>query len=836
MRERLVVIGNGMAGIRVVDEILKRDSRRYEILIFGSEPEPAYDRIMLSSVLSGEKKLEEIFIHPLDWYEQNGIRLVTGREAVSLERKSKIVHTEDGGKTHYDKLILATGANAVFLNVPGKNLKGVVVYRSNLDVQEMITISRHKKRAVVIGGGLLGLEAAHGLVKQGMDVTVVHIFDTLMDRQLDFVSGKMLKQTLENRGLKFLMPKMTKALVSDEAGWVRALRFQDGTEIEAELVVVTVGILPRIDLAVRSGLNCQRGIVVDDYMGTSDPAIFAVGECVEHRGATYGLVAPLYEMARTCAEVLTEAPDKDVTGSHRLQSHAPQPSKVTRYKGSTTSAKLKVVGVDMFSAGKHTGDPWTEDIIIQDHFLGIYKKLVVRENRIVGIVLYGDTEDASWYFQMLKENRDISDIRDRVIFGRAMVSATSGPMPSLSAAMTNEMEVCGCNGVCKGAIVQAIQSLRLTSLEEVRAHTKASASCGSCTPLVKDILLSALGPGSEISPAREGICSCTECSTEDIREAIRAQRLLTIEAVMTALSWKNPEGCSTCRPALNYYLLSAFSGEYVDHFRSRFVNERLHANIQKDGTYSVVPRMWGGLTSPSELRAIADVADKYGIPTVKVTGGQRIDLLGVKKEDLPGVWRDLNSAGMVSGHAYGKALRTVKTCVGSEWCRFGVQDSTTMGVRLEKMTWGTWTPHKVKLAASGCPRNCAEATIKDLGVVALDSGWEIHVGGNGGMKVRVADLLCKVQTQEEVLEYTGAFLQLYRKEAHYLERTAHWIERVGIAFVKEKLIQDTEGRKRLHREFLESQESSQVDPWAALSASRTDLKEFVTFNVLEAEA
>jgi len=367
--------------------------------------------------------------------------------------------------------------------------------------------------------------------------------------------------------------------------------------------------------------------------------------------------------------------------------------------------------------------------------------------------------------------------------------------------------------VCKGDIVRAISEKKLFTLEEVRAHTKASGSCGSCTGLVESLLAHTVGGDYSTAPHQKPMCACTEHTHDEIRAAIREQELRSIRAVMNAMAWQTPDGCSKCRPALNYYLICQWPQEGLDDYQSRFINERVHANIQKDGTYSVIPRMWGGGTTPKELRAIADVAEKYDVKTVHVTGGQRIALYGLKKEELPGIWKDLNAAGMVSGHAYGKALRTVKTCVGKEWCRFGTQDSTHLGIALEKMTWGSWTPHKFKMATSGCPRNCAEATIKDFGVVCVDSGYELHVGGNGGVKVRATDFLCHVKTEAEVLEYTAAFMQLYREEAHYLERTAPWIERVGLSHVKGKMVEDADNRKALEERFLYSQQFMQDDPW-----------------------
>jgi nitrite reductase (NADH) large subunit len=465
----------------------------------------------------------------------------------------------------------------------------------------------------------------------------------------------------------------------------------------------------------------------------------------------------------------------------------------------------------MLSAGDFLGGEGTEEIVFRDAARGVHKRLVLRDEKLVGVVLYGDAGDAAWYFDLLKNGTDVAAMRDGLVFGPAVAGVPAAGVEALPDAT----EICGCNGVCKGKILAAISEHRLTTVDGVRARTKASASCGSCTGQVETLLKHALGSAFDTAPKVKPMCRCTTHGHEAVRAAIRAQRLQTIPQTMRALDWSTPDGCASCRPALNYYLLCEWPETYQDDAQSRFTNERMHANIQKDGTYSVVPRMWGGLTSAKELRAIADVVEKYEIPTVKVTGGQRIDLLGVRREQLPDVWRDLNAAGMVSGHAYGKALRTVKTCVGSEWCRFGTQDSTSMGVALERMCWGAWTPHKVKLAVSGCPRNCAESTIKDFGVIAVDSGWELHVAGNGGIKVRVTDLLAKVTTDAEVLEYCGAFLQLYREEARYLERTAHYVERVGIAHVKASVVDDAANRAALHERFLFSQRFSQDDPWEA---------------------
>jgi nitrite reductase [NAD(P)H] large subunit len=648
-------------------------------------------------------------------------------------------------------------------------------------------------KAVVIGGGLLGLEAANGLKKQGMDVTVVHLMDSLMERQLDKPAAALLKASLEEKGLKFLLEAQTEAILGKQK--VEGVRFKDGLEIPADLVVMAVGIRPNYKLAQAIGLHCERGVVVNDTMQTFDPRIYAVGECVQHRGQTYGLVAPLFEQARVCANHLAHIG-------------------IARYEGSVTSTKLKVTGIDLFSAGDFIGDETTESLVLQDPGRGLYKKVVLKDNRIQGAVMYGDTIDGTWYFELMRDRTDVSDFRDNLLFGQAHLGDSGHGDDNRVAAMANTAEICGCNGVCKGDIVEAITRKNLFTLEDVRAHTKASSSCGSCTGLVEALLAHTVGGDYSQSPARKPLCGCTEHTHDEIRAGIREHSLKSIPAAQRFFEWKTPDGCSKCRPALNYYLLCQWPGEYRDDSQSRFINERAHANIQKDATYSVIPRMWGGGTTPQELRAIADAAEKYNIKTVHVTGGQRIALYGLTKEELPKIWGDLNQAGLVSGHAYGKALRTVKTCVGREWCRFGTQDSTQLGIDLEKMTWGSWTPHKFKMAASGCPRNCAEATIKDLGVVCVDSGYELHVGGNGGVKVRATDLLCHVKTPEEVMEYCAAFMQLYREEAHYLERTAPWIERVGLSYVKEKIVNDDLGRQALVERFHYSQQFAQDDPWA----------------------
>ncbi|MDP2829043.1 MAG: nitrite reductase large subunit NirB [Sulfuricellaceae bacterium] len=787
---KLVMVGNGMAGVRTLEELLKLAPELYDITVFGAEPHANYNRILLSPVLAGEQTIQDIMLNDVDWYADNGITLHLNKKISKIDRKARTVTAEDGTTADYDRLILATGSTPFILPVPGNDLEGVIGFRDIHDVDTMIAASQNHKHAVVIGGGLLGLEAANGLKLRGMDVTVIHIGEWLLERQLDKTAAKLLQKNLEDKGLKFLLQKQTEQLVGKD-GRVSAIRFKDGAEIPADLVVMAVGIRPNSALAESAGIHCNRGIVVNDTMQTFDPRIYAIGECVNHRGIAYGLVAPLFEMAKVCANHLAEIG-------------------IGRYTGSVTSTKLKVTGIDLFSAGNFGGSEHTEDIVLSDPVGGVYKKLVIQDNKLVGACLYGDTVDGAWYFQLLREGRDISELRDHLMFGQSHLGDTGHAGQNKAAAMTDEMEVCGCNGVCKGDIVKAIKEKGLFTLDDVKKHTKAASSCGSCSGLVEQILASTLGGDYSATPANKAMCGCTEHTHDSVRAAIREQKLLSIPDTMKALAWRTPNGCASCRPALNYYLLSSWPGEAKDDPQSRYINERAHANIQKDGTYSVVPRMWGGVTNAADLRRIADVADKYEVPMIRVTGGQRIDLFGIKKEDLPKVWADLD---MPSGHAYGKALRTVKTCVGAEFCRFGTQNSTQMGIDIEKAFWKMWAPHKVKFAVSGCPRNCAESGIKDVGIIGVDSGWELYVGGNGGIKTEVAEFLVKVKTAEEVLEYSGAFIQVYREEARYLDRTVHWVQRVGMDYVKQRVLEDEEGRKALYQRLLYAL-SIEKDPWA----------------------
>ena len=812
-KQKLVVIGNGMAPGRMLEHLFETAPDAFDVTIFNAEPRVNYDRIMLSPVLSGEKSFEDIIIHGDGWYVDHGVMLYKGHKVVEIDRAAKTVRSEHGEVVGYDKLVIATGSAPFIIPVPGHDLPGVLTYRDLDDVDAMLLAAQSRGKAVVIGGGLLGLEAAAGLKERGMDVTVIHLMPSLMERQLDPAAGYLLEQELEGRGIKVITKASTKKILGDAR--VEGIELEDGRVIPATLVVMAVGIRPNAALAKDAGLSVNRGIVVSDHMQTSDPDIYSVGECVEINGNVYGLVAPLYQMAEVAASHLGRTGQK-------------------RFIETSTATKLKVTGINLYSVGDFAEAEDREEIVLRDAAAGVYKRLVLKDNRILGVVLYGETADGAWFFDLLRKQTDISEMRETLIFGQAYQGGSPMDPMAAVAALPDDAEICGCNGVCKGKITGAITSKGLAGLDDVRAHTKASASCGTCTGLVEQLL--SLTLGDAYNPAAvTPMCGCTGLGHDDVRRLIKAKQLKTIPAVMQELEWKTSCGCAKCRPALNYYLVCDWPDEYADDYQSRFINERVHANIQKDGTYSVVPRMWGGMTSSAELRAIADVVDKFNIPAVKCTGGQRIDKLGIKKEDLPAVWADLGKAGFVSGQAYAKGLRTVKTCVGTDWCRFGTQDSTGLGIRLEKFMWGSWTPAKLKLAVSGCPRNCAEATCKDIGVICVDSGYEIHFAGAAGLDIKGTEILGHVKTEDEVMEHVVALAQMYREQGRYLERIYKWAKRIGLDEIRRQIMDDAEKRKAYYDRFVFSQKFAQVDPWSE-RVSGKDKHEFNPMATLSLEA
>jgi nitrite reductase (NADH) large subunit len=788
-KQKLVVIGNGMAGVRAVEEVLKINPNQYDITIFGAEPYPNYNRIQLSTVLQGGTSVSDITLNDWQWYETNKIKLYTGETVLSIDTSKQTLFTNNQRTVAYDKLLIATGSNPFMLPLPGADKEGVTAFRNIKDCEKMIEYSKKYRKAAVIGGGLLGLEAARGLLNLGMEVEVIHIYDYLMERQLDRTAGKLLQKELETQGMNFLLQKNTAEILGRKR--VTGLRFKDGSKIKADLVVMAVGIKPNVALAQAAGIPVNRGIIVNDFLETGVANVFAVGECAEHRGIAYGLVAPLYQQGQVLA--------KRICGSE-----------TTPYQGSVLSTQLKVSGVDVFSAGKMNEDENTKVYKMYDEWSGVYKKVMIEDGIITGAVLFGDTKDGNRLLNFIKNRANVKEYLEE--------DQNTAQEVSIVQSMADEELICGCNGVTKGAIIEAIQTKGLTTVDQVKGCTNASRSCGGCKSLVQDLLSCTLGDQFQVEQ-KEAICTCTSLSREEVLQEIKEKGLTHIREVMNVLGWKT-NGCSKCKPALNYYLGMVNPLFYQDEREARYVNERLHANIQKDGTYSVVPRMYGGVTTSEDLRKIADVADKYEVGLIKVTGGQRIDLLGVKKEDLPKIWSELD---MPSGFAYAKGVRTVKTCVGENYCRFGTQDSISLGIKIEKKFEGLYTPHKIKMAVSACPRNCAESGIKDVGIVGVEGAWEMYVGGNGGTHLREADLLFKLKTGDEVLEMIGAYLQYYRETANYLERTSAWVERLGIDHIK-RVLEDKGNVMKLNHRMNEALSVVQ-EPWREAINNKNLLKD-----------
>ncbi|MET3803543.1 nitrite reductase (NADH) large subunit [Nakamurella sp. UYEF19] len=796
---RLVVVGNGMAGARTVEEILERSAvGQFSITMFGDEPYGNYNRIMLSHVLSGEESDKDIFLNTMSWYRENDIILFAGSRVTRIDRFAKLVHALDAdgvtSVTPYDVLIIATGSRSFMPSMEGVNLEdgslkpGVFAFRTIDDTRGMVEYAQHEhhNRAVVIGGGLLGLEAARGLQAYGLQVDVVHAGGHLMNAQVGPQAGEILRRSVEKLGIEVHLKARTTAILGDEK--VTGIWLLEHPQIACDMVVVAAGIRPNVELAVTSGFTVERAIVVDDQMRTiDDDDVYAVGECVQHRGEIYGLVAPLWEQAAVLADHLS---GRDLKAA---------------YHGSRTATKLKVAGVDVASMGLQGPERDTDEhLVFAEPKKGVFKSLVIRDEKLIGATILGDTSKVAFLMQAFDRGLPLPVERLEMMFDLGAPTAEVG-----AAELDDDAQVCNCNGVTKGALVHAVEG-GCRSVASVMDKTRAGKGCGSCKTLVCQIVEWAAGDAVQVDPSANWYVPGIPMDKPVLMAAIREQGLKSASAVFAALAPGGAEDAKS-KMGLASLLKMMWDTEYIDERDSRFINDRVHANIQRDGTFSVVPQMRGGVTSPDQLRRIADVADKYDIKLVKLTGGQRIDLLGIRKEDLPAVWADLD---MPSGFAYAKSFRTVKTCVGSDFCRFGVGDSTALGVAIETKFQGLESPGKLKLAVSGCPRNCAESLCKDVGVVAIDGGrWEIYVGGAAGAHIRKGDLLATVDDPAVVMTLTGRFMQYYRQNAKWLERTYAFVPRIGIDTIRAIVVDDSEGIAAELDAAIEEAVAAYRDPW-----------------------
>lgn len=756
--KKLVVVGSGMSAMSVVDKLLSLNPSKYQIIIIGKENSLPYNRIMLSSVLANEKTFQDTITHNKEYFSKNNITFKQDVQVVDINRARKCSVLSNNEILYYDELVLCTGSQPLVLPIPGNDIENVVSFRDISDVNFMQSISATNK-AVVIGSGLLGLEAAHGLNELGFSVTVISNVSSIMDKQLDVKSSQLLQKSLEEKGIRFKFNLNIKE-IHEKYNKVSYIEFESGSEVIADLVVIAVGIVPNYSLAEGSGVLCKKGILVNDSMQTFDPSIYAVGECVNHRGNNFGLIAPLFEQARVCAEQLAEKP-------------------VHRFMSTDYPTKLKISGVDVFSVGNFSNEK-DEILISFDDKNKVRKRLTIGNNVLTSAVLIGDSSDGFFYEELIKKQTDIANIRKTLLFGN--IPKNTAETGNVGEMMADDDQVCGCFGVVKSDVVSAVKK-GCNSFSKVKKETGCATGCGGCADVAKQIFEFAIG---EESVEKETLCACTNQSSADIREYVRSLTVVkTVEEVRKELKFS--DSCEACGNAINYYLYSQFNDKYIHNGKERPHNEMMHANLQNDGTYSIVPQMQGGITTPNELKALADIAVKYEVSTVKVTGGQRIDLLGVSKNNLKPMWKEITDAGMKSGYAYGKATRTCKSCVGKDHCLMGTQDSMKLAVKMEDAVWSHFMPHKFKMGVSGCPRNCAEATIKDFGVICTEKGYEIHVAGACGIRTKPCLKDRFFKTENEVVEYLKAFVQLYREEANYLERVMHFEERVGLDYIQSKL-------------------------------------------------
>ncbi len=769
--KRIIVVGNGMVGYKFCEKLRNADkSQTFEVIVYGEEPRPAYDRVHLSSYFSGSTA-EDLLMAPASWYKENKIHLHVGELVTEIDRTEKKIKTHTGRVDHYDYLVLATGSSAFVPAIPGVERHGVFVYRTIEDLNQIIDYGKKCTRAAVMGGGLLGLEAAKALIDLNLETHVVEFAPRLMPRQIDDAASEVLAHKLSQLNIKIHTGKNTKAIAGN--GKLEGLIFSDDTKLDVEMLVISAGIRPRDELAKSSGLNvhARGGILVDDYLRTNDESIFAIGEAVVHKNMVYGLVAPGYEMA----EVVVRQLNGDKSRS---------------FSGFDMSTKLKLIGVDVGSFG----DPFAETagsipIAFKDKRKGVYKRINISEDGkyLLGGILIGDASNYNMLHQMVMNKMPLPENPESLIGigGNANVDEAAGVK-----GLPDTAQICSCENICKGEIVKQVTECNATKLDDIKKSTKACTGCGGCTPLVNDILkltLESLGHS-----VKKTLCEHFDYTRQELYDIVKVKGIKRYDDLLD--SHGKGDGCEICKPAVASILASVWNELIAEQSTIQDTNDRYLANIQRGGTYSVVPRIAGGEITPEKLIAIGRIAKKYNLYT-KITGGQRIDMFGAQVEQLPDIWEELIQEGFESGHAYGKALRTIKSCVGSTWCRYGVQDSVSFAVFIEDRYKGLRAPHKLKGAVSGCIRECAEAQSKDFGIIATEKGWNLYVGGNGGARPQHAKLLIADVDTETCVKLVDRFLMFYIKTADPLTRTATWLNKIegGLEYLRDVIVNDSLG-------------------------------------------
>lgn len=767
-RQNVVVIGNGMVGLRFCEQLVDKDQQQeFKITTFCEEPRAAYDRVGLTQFFA-HNDAEKLMLARKEWYAENQIDLHLSDRAVSIDRENKIVRSQKGVEIPYDKVVIATGSYPFVPDVPGIKNRGVFVYRTINDLEQIIAYAKQSKTAAVIGGGLLGLEAAKAALDLGLKTHVLEFAPRLMPRQIDDAGSKILVQKIEELGVQVHLNKATQKVLGESS--VEGILFQDGSDLELDMIIVSAGIRPRDELARECDLEVgpRGGILVNDHLQTSDPDIYAVGEVALHSGMVYGLVAPGYQMA-------------EVAATHLCHGEA-------EFKGSDLSTKLKLMGVDVASFGDYEAGPdISKSLTFEDPFKGVYKKLVFNPDgtRLMGGILIGDASDYGSLSMLAKSDDKLPCSPHELVVG------SGGGIPGGNASdMPDEAQICSCNNVTKGQICSAIQEQELASVDQVKACTKAGGGCGGCMPLVTDLFKAEMAAAG--IAVNNHLCEHFEFSRTELFNIIKVKKLKTFAEVIADCG--SGAGCEVCKPTVASILASLWNEHIVDHAPLQDTNDRFLANMQRGGLYSVVPRVPGGEITPEKLIVLGEVAQEFGLYT-KITGGQRVDLFGAEVHDLPKIWEKLIDAGFESGHAYGKALRTVKSCVGTTWCRYGVGDSVGFAIRLEERYRGIRAPHKIKGGVSGCVRECAEAQSKDFGLIATENGYNLYICGNGGAKPRHADLFASDLDEETCIKYLDRFLMFYIQTADKLTRTATWLEKLegGIDYLREVVIEDKLG-------------------------------------------